>query len=466
MIVDNDCTSSINQEEDWEEDNYTELPRLVVALSLRQPLIPGMRICMVSADEVIVGRGADRRIVRRGKRVAVTVDDSSMSREQLLLRPQPSGWELQDLGSKNGTIINAERKAQATLTDGDVIEVGSTVLVFREAGLKGRPRGALDCRDRDLAHEDHGQPMAFRTTAVGFEQQLASITQIAKTQVPVLLRGETGSGKDVVARTVHELSGRRGPFVAVNCGALPRNLVESEFFGYKRGSFSDAREDREGLMRRAQGGTVFLDEIAELPSESQVALLRVLQDGELRPIGANDTVSIDVRVIAATNQDLERRIAAGQFRPDLYARIAGFELKLLPLRERREDLGTLIAAILGKLGSDASRVTLHRQAARALFFHTYPMNVRELEQAIRAAVAFAEGGQIRLEHLPEVIREQRVVNAVGTKPEDPMLRERLHAILFETRGNVTAAARALNKAPVQIRRWCRRYAIDLSTFRD
>jgi sigma-54 dependent transcriptional regulator, acetoin dehydrogenase operon transcriptional activator AcoR len=305
--------------------------------------------------------------------------------------------------------------------------------------------------------------MAFRTLELQLEQTFAALTKIATANVPVLIRGDTGTGKELVANAIHALSGRAGGFVAINCGAMPRNLIESELFGYKRGAFSGAKDDREGLVRKADGGTLFLDEIAELPEESQVALLRVLQEGEVRAVGSSETVRVDVRVVAATHQNLAARIAEGRFRQDLYARLAGFEASLAPLRERREDLGTLIGAILRKLG--AERVTLQRQAARAMLRYPWPNNVRELEQALRAAVVLTGGGEIRFEHLPEGIRKYVPPEAAAMKPEDRALRERLVEMLRDSGGNVTAVGRAMGKAPIQIRRWCRRFAIDLGSFR-
>jgi transcriptional regulator with PAS, ATPase and Fis domain len=301
--------------------------------------------------------------------------------------------------------------------------------------------------------------------SIELERRCGNLARIAASTVPVLVRGETGTGKELVARAVHERSGRRGAFVAINCGALPRSLVESELFGYKRGAFSGAKDDRDGLVRRADHGTLFLDEIAELPEESQVALLRVLQEGEVRPIGAGEVVPVDVRVVAATHQDLAHRIADGRFRQDLYARLAGFEVALVPLRDRREDIGSLVAALLPRITEDASGVTVHRQAARALLGYGYPLNVRELEQALRAAVVLAGGGEIRIEHLPEAMRGVTAPAATVLRPEDRALRERLIEVLREARGNVAAAGRQMNKAPIQIRRWCRRFGIELGGFR-
>jgi DNA-binding NtrC family response regulator len=464
-VTGRDSTLTTDADADVREyDNHVQIPRLVVALSWQQPLVPGMRICLVSAREVLIGRGAPRAIRRDGQLVEVTLDDRAMSRRHVLLRRLPAAWELEDLGSKNGTLVNGARCTRRTLDDGDVIEAGSTILLFREDGVGGRSTVEA-CRDRDLAHDrESGAPVVARTLALDLERQLSNLVSIAASPVAVMLRGETGTGKELIARAVHELSGRQGAFVAINCGALPRTLIESELFGYRRGSFSEAREDRDGLVRAAHAGTLFLDEIAELPPESQVALLRVLQDGEVRPVGARDIQTVDLRVVAATNQDMERKIALGTFRQDLYARLGGFKLALPPLRDRREDVGTVLAAILARLGSDAARVTLHRQAARALFAYPFPLNIRELELAVRAAVVLAQGRQIGLEHLPDEIRDHRAP-ATERHADDSILRERLHEVLRQTRGNVSAAARALEKGPTQIRRWCQRFAIDPASFR-
>jgi transcriptional regulator with GAF, ATPase, and Fis domain len=408
---------------------------------------------------VAIGRGAERRVARAGRRVELTLADHELSRRHLRLRRLAAGWELTDLGSKNGTMVGGKPTTSTTLADGDVIEVGATLLVFRE---DGGACGRIDLRDRDLA--DVAIPLALRTLALDLERQLADLARIATSTVPVLVHGETGTGKELVARAVHELSGRRGGFVAINCGALPRTLIESELFGYRRGAFSGAADDRDGLVRRAHGGTLFLDEIAELPAESQVALLRVLQEGEVRPIGAGEVVPVDVRVIAATHQDLAARIAEGRFRQDLHARLSGFLVALPPLRERPEDIGSLIAAILPRLDG-GTQVRFHRQAARALLGYGYPLNVRELEQALRAAAVLADDREIRLEHLPAAIRGHVAQPTAQLRPEDRALRERLIEVLRDTHGNVTAAGRALDKAPIQIRRWCRRFGLDLAGFR-
>jgi hypothetical protein len=451
--------------ERYDTDREPELPRIVLVLGCQQPQSLGMRILLSDADELVLRRGQGRRITRIGRCLEMLIDDNRMSSHHAALRRTVTGWELVDLESKNGTHINGDLCRKATLADGDLVEVGSTMLIYREDGVLGGGSGMA--RDRDLANEvEDGRPLAFRTLALEFERRLSQLVQVAPSRVPVFISGESGSGKELIARAVHELSGRRGPFVAINCGALPRALVESELFGYRRGAFSDAKDDREGLVRHANGGTLFLDEVAELPPESQVALLRFLQEGEVRPIGAVESLRVDVRVIAATHQEIVNRVAEGKFRQDLYARLAGFEILLPPLRERREDVGTLIAAILEKLGDDAGRVTFHRGAARILVNYTYPLNIRELEQALSAAVLFARGRKVCIPHLPERMQNYRPYAPTSLKPEDRAFRERLLEILRETRGNVAETGRVIEKAPTQIRRWCRRYGIDLGRFRE
>jgi transcriptional regulator of acetoin/glycerol metabolism len=434
-------------------------PRLLVIIECRRLTAGAMRLSLANLDSVTLGRDANRHVLRHARSAAIAVPDYEISRKHLAVRRQPAGWEVTDLASKNGISVNGEPVRTATLTDGDVIEAGGTLVMFREDGAFGEDT------DRDLEAEPE-TPIAFRTVSLDLEHRVQQLTRIARAGVPVLVRGETGTGKELVARAVHDVSGRRGSFIPVNCGALPRNLIESELFGHRRGAFSGANEERDGLVRRANNGTLFLDEIAELPEESQVALLRVLQEGEVRPVGANDTVKVDVRVVAATHQDLLARIADGRFRQDLYARLSGFEVSLPPLRDRREDLGSLISTILPRIATHPHRITLHRSAARLLLRYGWPLNIRELEQALRAAVALAEDGEIRAEHLSEAIRNYVPPSLASLRPEDRVLRERVIELLREQGGNVTAVGRAMGKAPIQIRRWCRRLQIELAQFRS
>lgn len=436
-----------------------ELPRLIVAFHGRKPLEPALRLSLSDVDEVQVGRGVPRSARRIDRTLELALDDHEISRRHAVVRQKDDGWELTDLDSKNGTRVNGARVSRAALVDGDVIELGAVYLVFKDD-----PGDCAACSDLDM-RATASSPTALRSTSLDVESRLAPLVRIAPANVPVFIRGETGTGKELTARAVHELSGRRGPFVAVNCGALPRTLIESELFGSKRGAFSGARDDREGLVRRAHGGTLFLDEIAELPEESQVALLRVLQEGEVRPVGSAESIQVDVRVVAATHQDLEARVAAATFRKDLYARLVGYLVTVPPLRARREDIGMLVGTILERVTVAPTKVTFDQPACRALLAYPYPLNIRELEQAIRAAVALADGGEIRLDYLPETMREHRR-KGLDLRAEDRALRDRIRELLAEHRGNVTAVGRVLGKAPIQIRRWCRRFDIEIANFRS
>lgn len=373
---------------------------------------------------------------------------------------------------KTAAALASEGEARIAVHDGPALIVSAVSYEGRPVGAiiraaAARPAPAQRASQAKVRCEvgcDFGH-------IIGQSDALCRAIELARTAarntLPVVVSGETGTGKEMFARSIHAASSRASErLVVMNCGAVPATLIEAELFGYEAGAFTGARPGGSpGRFEDADHGTLFLDEIAELPEESQVALLRVLQEGEVRPIGAGEVVPVDVRVVAATHQDLAHRIADGRFRQDLYARLAGFEVALVPLRDRREDIGSLVAALLPRITEDASGVTVHRQAARALLGYGYPLNVRELEQALRAAVVLAGGGEIRIEHLPEAMRGVTAPAATVLRPEDRALRERLIEVLREARGNVAAAGRQMNKAPIQIRRWCRRFGIELGGFR-
>ncbi|WP_287599433.1 sigma-54 dependent transcriptional regulator [Thermomonas sp.] len=226
----------------------------------------------------------------------------------------------------------------------------------------------------------------------------ATLTKVARSQAPVYIAGESGVGKELVARTIHDEGMRAAaPFVPVNCGAIPTELMESEFFGHRKGAFTGAHADKTGLFQAAEGGTLFLDEIAELPMSMQVKLLRAIQEKSVRPVGANTEVPVDVRILSATHKDLAALVEEGRFRHDLYYRINVIELRVPPLRERREDLPVLVDAILTRLAAAQGRLRpeLHSDAMEALAHYTFPGNVRELENILERACALADDDGIR-----------------------------------------------------------------------
>jgi two-component system response regulator PilR (NtrC family) len=239
------------------------------------------------------------------------------------------------------------------------------------------------------------------------EQLRGMIARVARSQAPVHISGESGTGKELVARLIH-LSGPRseGPFIAVNCGAIPGELMESELFGHKRGSFTGAVADKKGLIETAEGGTLFLDEVADLPLHMQVKLLRVIQEKTLRPVGGNAEVPVDVRLLSATHKDLVELVALGKFREDLFYRINVIEIRVPALRERAGDIPELAEQILKRLGrrSGGAPVQITPAALELLRGHDFPGNVRELENVLERAVTLCADGQIR----PEDIRLRSV----------------------------------------------------------
>ena len=225
-----------------------------------------------------------------------------------------------------------------------------------------------------------------------------TLAKVARSQAPVYIAGESGVGKELVARTIHDEGMRAsGPFVPVNCGAIPAELMESEFFGHKKGSFTGAHADKPGLFQAAEGGTLFLDEVAELPLPMQVKLLRAIQEKSVRPVGANGEIAVDVRILSATHKNLAALVEDGRFRHDLYYRINVIELRVPPLRERREDLPQLADAILTRLATaqHRARPVLHPDAVEALARYNFPGNVRELENILERAFALADDDGIR-----------------------------------------------------------------------
>ncbi len=413
---------------------------------------------------MILGRGEHRsaRIeeVDGVVTLVTTIPDPRMSARHVRLSRLAAGWVAADCASKNGTRLAGARIERSLMAPGAPLEIGDSTLLI-----------ATSRAGADHAFSSPLAPGAQVTLLPDLEAELERLAAIAGSRVPVLVLGETGTGKELVAREVHARSGRRGRFLAVNCGALPPTLVHAELFGARKGAFSGATEDRQGLFRAADGGTLFLDEIGDLDAPAQVALLRVLQEGEVLPLGSTTPVSVDVRIVAATHRDLEERVFQGHFRADLLARLEGHLVRLPPLRERAADLGVLTAALLHRLAPQrAAGIRLAPEAARLLFAHDWPNNVRELEQALTAALPLlGEEGVVTADVLPERIRSGRARaptrRASPLSPADEELRARLDQLIRDHEGNLAAVARALGKDRTQIRRWIARLEIDTSLVR-
>ncbi len=404
-----------------------------------------------------LGRAANGEVVLPGSAVS--------RRHALIQRGSDGEYILTDLGSANGTSVNDEEVLlPVVLRDGDRIEISGFELFFsgdpsRDAGLE---RGDTLFTTADVTLNDAPGGGDGRVQIIGggprMLEVLSQVGHAAQSNIPILITGETGTGKELVARAIHESSPRAaGVFVPINCSALPEALLESELFGHRKGSFTGAQQDRAGLFEAAQGGTVFLDEIGELPLAMQPKLLRFLQDGEVRRIGDVEPRRVDARVISATNRNLLGEIQAGTFREDLYFRLSTFTIELPPLRERREDITLLAERLLRRQAArQGKRVRgIGPPALDALSSYAWPGNVRELENEIARAVAVIEdGARVSIDNLSHRILGSGASGA-GVEPRDSRVgsdlkgatadfeRKHIAAVLEEHDDNVSRAAEAL-----------------------
>jgi DNA-binding NtrC family response regulator len=378
--------------------------------------------------------------------------DHAASRDHVRLEPRGEGRvAIVDLGSRNGTFVDGRRVARAELEPGSIVRVGDTVL--RIAALTDEPSSPID-RDGLVG----GTALApLRRT----------LNLIAPTELSVLVLGETGTGKDVVARAVHAASKRSGPFIAVNCAALPDALIESELFGHARGSFTGANTSRRGLILEAEGGTLFLDEIGELPLAAQAKLLRVLEDHSVRPVGSEHEQRVNVRIVCATNRDLHARAQTGEFRADLLARLAGVELRLPPLRARIEDLPALIQALWRR--TNRRGVEVSANALEALALYAWPHNIRELEHTLRAA-ALVDTARLDVDALPAAIQEplreaRRLATEIERTRRPGERRDEIEAALVQHDGNLRRVAHSLGIARGHLYRLMKRWNLEAATYR-
>jgi len=445
------------------------LPHLFLVLECDRPTAGGVRYCLDGIETVELGRASERSAhVPDGapSTLRVGVPGRSMSASHAAIVRKSGGFVLEDRGSTNGSFVNGARVAEKALVDGDVLELGHTLFLLRSAlPTPAHTPRVYDSRERAATHP------AFSTLLPPFAEALTTLGRVAKSELTVLVVGDTGTGKELTARGIHALSGRTGPFVAVNCGALAPNLVESSLFGHVKGAFSGAHRDEVGFLRSANQGTLLLDEIGDLPLTAQAALLRVLEEREVVPVGSARPVPFQARVIAATHRDLDTLVASEKFRGDLFARLDGYRCLLPSLVERREDLGLIVGEVLASLPEGAS-VKLSPEAGAALFRHDFRFNVRELVHELERAVVISEGDVIQKTHLFAQGDAAFAARPAGDaspspelSPEDAKLREELVRHLTEHRGNVADVARALGKARMQIHRWLKRFDVDPGVFR-
>jgi transcriptional regulator of acetoin/glycerol metabolism len=383
-------------------------------------------------------------IGREPGKSGISLDDAQASRRHAELEylEESDVYRLKDLGSRNRTFVDTKPIESEYLQSGAVIRIGGSLLVYSEATL---PAGIPPFI-----------PESGNSLARARAEAVADLA--AGSPIPILLLGPTGSGKELLAHRIHESSKRSGPLVPVNCATFARELIGSELFGHVQGAFSGATGSRSGLFVAANGGTLFLDEIAELPLDQQPALLRVLQEGKVRPVGSDRETAVDVRVVAATHQRLEQLKSKGAFRPDLYARLAGMPIELPGLVERREEILTLFRRYLG---DGAPPIT--SEAAEALLMYTWPENIRELVHAAERVRLFARNlDGIDLNLLPSEIQKA----ASDAVPDDEApTKEQLERLLVEHQGNIAKVSRALGKHRQQLYRWLRRYDLDAIAYR-
>jgi transcriptional regulator with GAF, ATPase, and Fis domain len=417
---------------------------------------------MLATDSVAIGREPTGP-------GALTIPDTEVSRVHAVaeLDPAEDRYWIVDRESRNGIFVNGVKALRAPLVHGTVIRLGRSLVTYAEVEIQ---------RGEALEPETP----ALRGQSLVMQRLRGEIGLVAPGDVPVLVLGETGVGKERVAEEIHRRSGRKGPFIGVNCASIPENLAESELFGHASGAFTGAKERSDGLFVAADGGTLFLDEVGELPAALQPKLLRALAAGEVRAVGKTEARKVDVRIVAATHRDVAADVAAQTFRGDLFARLSGWTLKVPRLAARKDDVLRLARGFLEKSGGLAR---ISASAAEALVLFDWPFNVRQLEQVLgAAAIRAAREGIVQLGHLPpEIAAPVAARRAVGGKPvgttSEPPIEaivardevpsaEDLKKVLKRFGGNLAQVADFFGKDRRQVYRWAEKYGIDVTTFRD
>jgi transcriptional regulator of acetoin/glycerol metabolism len=418
--------------------------------------MPKVDLQRLADGDLLIGRDAE---------CAVHLDGNDVSRRHAAIKRSPDNDAtiLVDLNSRNGVRVNGRPVSSAQLQRGDVVRVGGWI------GMLAGPDG------------DFGEIAPGLLGGAVLQAAVVPLRQAAASSLTIVLEGETGTGKEVVTRSVHGWSGRPGPLVAVNCAALPEGLAEGELFGYRRGAFTGADRASPGFFRSAEGGTLLLDEVSDLPLPLQAKLLRVLQEGEVQPLGETRPVPVDVRIVVASQQPLMEAVKDGRFRADLLARLDGITVRLPPLRERKEDVPHLFSHLLREL-SNGRAPAVEGEVIERLCIHDWPFNVRELVQLVRQLLVLHPDETLLCgQHLPARIGAQPGESLLGKSAGKPGLRAEavgsrpageqveLPALLVALRasgGNVARASAMLGITRQRAYRMMESHAVDLDAIRE
>ena len=424
---------------------------LTVVHHIRQDAV-GVRRALVAGPPLVLGRG-------RGELGAGNLDDPLLSRAHCEVKLNDQGVEVRDAGSLNGSFVNGQSFTRTALREGDILGLGNILLLLHRAPRSFTPRP---------------HPRLIGGSAK-LSRLLEDVDRVAPRQTTVLVQGETGVGKELIAQEVHLASGRQGRFVAVNCGAMPEALLLSELFGHTRGAFTGADRERTGLVQAAEGGTLFLDEIGEAPPGLQVALLRLLQEQEYRPVGSSQVHKADVRFVAATHRDLSVLVAQGQFREDLFGRLR-WALHVPSLRERPEDIPLLARHFVRQ---HAGRpLDIHRSLMLLMLRYRWPRNVRELdawierlcvEQSDADCLRPSDWIQLAVSAQEPSLAAAPVQAAAAAPLTDRSVKpsaESLRQLFFAVNGNVKALAGRLGVSRNTLYRWFKEYEIDPDALRS
>jgi DNA-binding NtrC family response regulator len=429
-------------------------PLLLLAGSTDRPFPATAGRLISFRDRVIVGRHSPDEA--DGQSPGWVIRDRLISGQHAEISEVDGTWELCDLESRNGTVVDGvSAQPKVKLRDGSMIFIGGHVALFRLASEAEREAIAAE-----LANPLGPVP----TCNPAFALICGMLRKLAVTDGEILLTGETGAGTEVYANAIHQASGRRGKFVAINCAAVPRELVESELFGYLRGAHSQASAPKAGIIEEAEGGTLFLDEIGDMAPELQTKLLRFTQDRMVTPVGGTRAKKADVRILAATSRTAAPTAGQGGLRQDLSARLGAEPIRIPPLRERMEDLGTLIGHLLGARVKPFELLAFH-----ALALHSWPGNVRELQKVLSTAEALSrDSDKVAAEHLPQAIAAtpRRIRSSpAGRAARPPPTPIELEELIRRFEGNMLRVARELDRKPALVYRWVKRFNLNIDDYR-